>query len=94
MSELDENVKTFISCALACWDSPTVVAAAVKEQFGGLVVSRQQVQAYDPTTRQGSRLSEGHTQLFFETRKRFLALGTFTTRPVSGAPRPARSLAS
>jgi hypothetical protein len=55
MSELDENVRIFITCALACWDSPTVVAAAVKEQFDGLIVTRQQVQCYDPTSHQGRR---------------------------------------
>lgn len=72
MTELNDEVKTFIVQALACFDPPSVVAAAVKEEFDGLVVSRQAVHVYDPTKRAGRDLSEKLKALFEETRKAFL----------------------
>lgn len=47
MAKLTEDVQTFIVQELACFRTPSEVAEAVKEEFG-LVVSRQQVQVYDP----------------------------------------------
>ena len=39
-TELPDEVKAFVVQALACFDTPSEVAKAVKEEFG-LVVSRQ-----------------------------------------------------
>ena len=47
MSILTDEIKTFIVNGLACFDSPSEVAAAVKANFD-VEVSRQQVHAYDP----------------------------------------------
>jgi hypothetical protein len=64
-------VKAFIVQALACYDTPSQVVDAVKEEFS-IVVSRPQVQGYDPEKKQGSGLSKKWRDLFFETRKKFL----------------------
>lgn len=69
--ELTDEVKTYIVQSLACWDTPSEVAKAVKDDFG-LVVSRQAVQAYDPTKRAGAELSAEFRSLFEATRATFL----------------------
>ncbi|MCJ2127362.1 DUF2280 domain-containing protein [Methylobacterium sp. E-045] len=71
MSTLSDEVKTFIVQQLACFDSPSDVAKAVKEEFG-LDVSRQAVEGYDPTKRAGRSLSEVYRAVFDETRAEFL----------------------
>lgn len=70
--ELSDEVKTFVVQALACWDTPSEVARAVKDEFG-LVVSRQAVERYDPTKRAGADLSAEFKALFEATRATFLA---------------------
>lgn len=70
MAALNDGVKRFVVQALACYDTPTQVAEAVKEEFG-LDVSRQQVSAYDPTKHAGRNLSKKWRVLFEDTRKRF-----------------------
>lgn len=71
MATLNDNVKTFIVQALACYDTPSQVAEAVKETFG-IVVSRQQVAVYDPECLAGKDLSKKWRALFEATRKAFL----------------------
>lgn len=71
MATLDKKHKSFIVRRLACFDTPTQVANAVKEEFN-LDVSRAQVNYYNPTTAQGSsQLAEQWTNLFNETREQF-----------------------
>ncbi|RFP19181.1 DUF2280 domain-containing protein [Duganella sp. BJB475] len=70
MAALKDEVKAFIVQALACFDKPTQVADQVKVQFK-LVVSRQQVEAYDPTKYVGRSLNIKWRTLFEDTRKRF-----------------------
>lgn len=70
--ELADEVKTFIVQALACWDTPSEVAKAVKEEFG-IEVSRQRVQGYDPTKKAGEALSEQFKTLFKATRDEYIA---------------------
>lgn len=53
--KLSDEVKTYIVQALACFDSPSVVAAAVKKDFG-LDVSRQLVESHDPNKKAASGL--------------------------------------
>lgn len=71
MATLTDDVKRFIVQALACYDTPSQVAAAVSEEFG-LKIERMQVALYDPTTVRGKSLSKKWRDLFEETRKRFL----------------------
>jgi hypothetical protein len=47
MPVLTDEIKTFIVKGLACYDTPSQVAEAVRENFD-IVVSRQQVHEYDP----------------------------------------------
>lgn len=70
--ELAHDVKTFIVQALACFDPPSLVAAAVKEEFAGLIVTRQRVHSYDPTKKAGEDLSAELKAVFEATRKKFL----------------------
>jgi len=69
---LSDDVKTFIVQQLACFDTPSVVAEAVKTEFE-ITVSRQAVHAYDPTKKAGVGLSDKWRTLFGETREKFLA---------------------
>lgn len=71
MAALNQDVKVYIVSALACFDSTKQVIADVKEQFG-LVVTHQQVSAYDPATINGKRLSAPMKKLFATTRDQFL----------------------
>jgi len=71
MPKLEDKHKTFIVQALACFDTPSQVSKAGKEEFG-IVVGREQVQQYNPTRPACQRLSKPLRTLFDETRKRFL----------------------
>ncbi len=70
-AKLSDEAKTFIVQALACFDSPSVVAAAVKKELG-LDVSRQLVESHDPNKKAASGLAPKWRLLFEETRKAFL----------------------
>jgi hypothetical protein len=69
--KLSIEVQTFVVQSLACFDSPSVVAAAVKAEFGE-TISRQAVEGYDPNKRAGASLAAKWRALFEETRKTFL----------------------
>jgi hypothetical protein len=71
MAALKVDVKLFIVTALACFDSPEQVITAVEQEFG-LVVSKQQLGAYNPVTVAEKRLSAKLKKVFEETRKSFL----------------------
>jgi hypothetical protein len=51
MPALTDEIKEFIVKGLACYDTPTFVAEAVKVNFG-IEISRQQVHVYDPDSSQ------------------------------------------
>ena len=70
MAALKSEVKSFIVQALACFDTPSQVAEAVKTEFG-VVLSRQQVETHDPTKSSGKGLALKWQTLFHDTRKRF-----------------------
>lgn len=72
MAALSEDVKRFVVQALACYDTPSQVAEAVKEEFG-IVVVRQQVATYDPTKHTGKNLSPKWRAIFQATRDNFKA---------------------
>ncbi len=70
-AKLTNEVKTYIVQAIACFDSPSIVAASVKREFG-VDVSRQLVETYDPTKKAGANISDKWKALHEETRKTFL----------------------
>ena len=70
MAALKNEVKSFIVQALACFDTPSQVSQAVKQEFD-IDVTRQQVEQHDPTKRAGSHLAAKWQTLFNDTRKRF-----------------------
>ena len=67
MAALSDDVKAFVVQALACFDTPSQVAEAVKDEFG-LVIPRQQVALYDPTKATGKNLANKWRHLFEATR--------------------------
>ncbi|WP_430226846.1 DUF2280 domain-containing protein [Paraburkholderia tropica] len=71
MATLPENVKARIVQALACYDTPSQVATAVKAEFN-LTVTPQQCEAYDPTKAAGRNVGKKFRALFEATRKSFL----------------------
>lgn len=68
--KLTDEIKAFIVQALACYDTPSTVAEAVKQEYG-IIVTRQQVELYNPTRRAGSNLSEKWRAQFETTRVAF-----------------------
>lgn len=68
---LPEEVKIFIVQSVACFDTPSVVAEAVKRDFG-IVIPRQQVENLDPTKKSGGGVGKKLRAIFEETRKSFL----------------------
>ncbi len=70
MATLSVTVKRYIVHALACFETPTEVSKAVKEEFD-LEISRMQVQKYDPTKVVGQEMSKELRALFYATREKF-----------------------
>lgn len=66
-----DEVKTRVVQSLACFDSPSVVAKAIKADFG-IDISAQAVEAYDPNKVAGQKLSPRFRELYEATRKAFL----------------------
>lgn len=70
MAALRSEVKAFIVQALACFDTPSQVVEAVKNEFG-LELSRQTCEGHDPTKYAGRGLAQKWVDLFNDSRKRF-----------------------
>jgi len=70
MAALTTEVKAFIVQGLACFDTPTQVAQAVKQEFG-IDVTRQQVAQHDPTKVAGINIATKWKTMFEEVRNRF-----------------------
>lgn len=70
MAALSTEVKAFIVQSLACYETPAKVIELVKENFK-VVVTRQQVSAYDPANAMAKSLSQKWVDLFNTTRTRF-----------------------
>ncbi|MER9188312.1 DUF2280 domain-containing protein [Mesorhizobium australicum] len=70
-AKLNRDQQTYVVQALACFDSPSVVAAALKRDFA-VTLTPQAVECYDPTKKAGSGLAVRWRALFEETRKTFL----------------------
>lgn len=69
--ELSFVLKREIVQRLAQFDTPTVIAKAMKADYG-LDLSLPRISFYDPTTKNGQALSEELKTLFHKTRKAFL----------------------
>ena len=67
---LSDDAQTFVVQSLACFDTPTTVARAVKAEFGA-DITKQAVEFYDPTKQAGRTLSERWRTLFHATREAF-----------------------
>lgn len=70
-NQMNDAVRMFIVQSLAAFDTPTQVADAVKENFD-ITITRQAVQAYDPTKAAGKDADQKWKTLFEDSRKSFL----------------------
>lgn len=70
-AKLNNEIRTFIVQAVACFDSPSTVVKAVREEFR-VEIAKQSVEAYDPTKRAGRDLAAKWRTIFDETRAAFL----------------------
>jgi len=70
MATLKPEHKMFIVQRLACFDTPTLCAEAVKAEFG-IDVVLPQILCYHPDRRQGARMSKELKNLFHETRRKY-----------------------
>jgi hypothetical protein len=87
-SEMSDEVRFYIVDHLACFDEPSVVAAGVETEFG-LKISRQAIEAYDPSKVAGKDLSKALRARFAKVRGSFrtdLEDIPIATRAVSGHP--------
>ena len=69
--KLSAELQTFVVQSLACFDSPTEIAAVLK-QDQSIEITPQGIESYDPTKKAGARLSNKWTELFNATRETFL----------------------
>jgi hypothetical protein len=69
MQNLTDEIRTFIVKSLACFDTPSQVAEAVKTHFD-VDISRQHVYAYDPKASQ--RMAPRWRELYAATRQAYL----------------------
>lgn len=72
MRGLPTAVRMHILTELACFATPSQVAASVKEKFG-TDVSRQCVEAHHPERKAGAKLSPALRALFYETRAKLVS---------------------
>lgn len=70
MARLNNEIKAFIVQALACFDSLSTVAEAVKKEYG-LTLAHQHIESHDPTKSAGKGLAKKWVDLFNSTRERF-----------------------
>lgn len=70
MAALKNDVKAYIVQALACFDTPSQVVESVQVEFQ-VKITRQQVEAYDPTKASGKALAARWVEMFNATRTRF-----------------------
>jgi hypothetical protein len=68
---IPDEIKRFIINALAAFDTPSQVVAAVKEEFG-VDVSRQAVEGHDPTKHAGRNLAAKWREMFEAARSGFI----------------------
>lgn len=67
-AKLNDAARAYVVTALAAWDAPSVVAEAVRKEYG-IQITPQSIEGYDPTKRAGAKLAEKWKALFYEARK-------------------------
>lgn len=70
MAALPAGAKVLIVRSLACYESPTAIVELVKQEFN-IVVTRQQISAYNPENTMAKNLGQKWVDLFNQTRERF-----------------------
>jgi hypothetical protein len=71
MAALSDDVKVGIVTALACFDSPKQVIEDARARYG-ITLTYQQVDFYNPSSKNGQRLAVRYKDLFKVTREQFL----------------------
>lgn len=73
MVELSSEHKRFIVESLACYDTPAMIIADLKERYG-VAATPSQITYYNPESAQGKReLAEEWKQLFAQRRETFMS---------------------
>lgn len=71
MATLNNKVKAFVVQGLATYMTPSEVVEAVKQEFDGLEITRQQVSNYNPNNAAAINLSQKWKDLFQQFRDDF-----------------------
>lgn len=71
MAKLTAPMQLVIVRALACFDTPSEIAALLKREFG-VDVTRMQIAKYDPTKASGTKVSHKFRAVFDAARSAFL----------------------
>lgn len=71
MATLNNKVKAFVVQGLATYMTPSEVVEAVKQEFDGLEITRQQVSNYNPNNAAAINLSQKWKDLFKQFRDDF-----------------------
>ncbi|MEK6203286.1 MAG: DUF2280 domain-containing protein [Psychrobacter sp.] len=71
MATLNNKVKAFVVQGLATYMTPSEVVDAVKQEFDGLEITRQQVSNYNPSNAAAINLSQKWKDLFKKFRDDF-----------------------
>lgn len=69
--KLTAELQTYVVQRLACFDSPSEIAATLRRDQG-IEITPQSIECYDPTKQAGRTLKEEWRALFGATRKAFL----------------------
>lgn len=69
--KLSIEQQTFVVTSLACFDSPSTVAATLKRDYD-ISITPQSIESYDPTKVAGRQVAQRWKLLFEQTRKDFL----------------------
>ncbi len=69
--KLNIEQQTFVVTSLACFDSPSTVAATLKRDYD-ISITPQSIESYDPTKVAGRQVAQRWKLLFEQTRKDFL----------------------
>jgi hypothetical protein len=71
LKRISDEARVFIVQRLACFETPSIVAEAVRDEFG-IDITRQSVEGYDPTRIAGKGLAKKWKALFTAAREEFI----------------------
>lgn len=91
VTKLTDGQRTFSVQSLACFDSPGVVAEALRKEFG-VKIAPQSVEQYDPTKRAGANCAARFRERYLRARARPGSDSGICKTGRGGGPCPAADL--